>query len=652
MAEGHKTGGFMRSGQQAAASANATEIGYIERKNRQADEPDKKVLKKWVKKRLDSQQEVLIECITGEIYRYLIGNYQPKIRTSDVNTILSEFIPYRSFRDIMEDPKWRNNAKRFKDGFIANLDGFMLVLFSAITLEENDLSDMNYGLATRRGGVDVQKKLRQTENGDMEIDEPPEPDNRRPGILWGHYPAPPEPVVPTEDAEYYGFIKIDHGQTINSMRIAESATWESKQKHIKFDRKEIAKLGPWSRAEIKYYPPSSDRDQEQVGGVSVDRRRKRDRKTIFTAMKGRTYVIDPYFIDRVLFHFLCGFIDKDYIENLHYQPSTLPLFDGRLLSLFNRDDQCWYKQRPHYARGQQSYASVWNTNYFEKGAMYSDMWDRFEECKYVAIAKIVFTDSKVYEQIARNATDITSLTAKQQEIRNKVRMNIEALYAAISTDLDFCVYCHDNQQTIRETIQGSYQRMSRKTQGEEDSARYAGALRPVGQPVDETRLEAIVKIGGHYSAEPMRKAANDFIVDVYDRIQNTDWKTGVGGGKKIPVKPRNEPGGRLQIVTVPDHVAEMAISCAYYDFSPRYRLFRTLQDLSYFARHANQKRGFFRKDSTQEFYNHVLTGLATIGDNIVDLTNQQKRALRYFSAYYETAGRERFVELTTLEFQL
>ena len=154
MLKGHKVGSFKKSGPQPGKSANETAIGLFLRKNRPHEGESKGVFHKWVKKNLPSQQEVLIECITGEIYRYLIGDYQPKVRTGGSNVILSEFIPYRSVRDIIDKPKYKDSQSKFKEAFIEYLDGFMLVLFSAIVLEENDLSDMNYGLAIAEGGVD------------------------------------------------------------------------------------------------------------------------------------------------------------------------------------------------------------------------------------------------------------------------------------------------------------------------------------------------------------------------------------------------------------------------------------------------------------------------------------------------------------------
>lgn len=620
MAEGHKKGDFIRSGPQAAASANVTEIGYIERKNREANDPEKKVLKKWVKKVLQSEQEVLIECITGEIYRYIIGGYQPKIRTGDENTILSEFIPYRSLRDVLGNPQYKHNAKAFKESFIQNLNGFMLVLFSSIMLEENDLSDMNYGLAINPGGVDIEKEMQESE-----AYKKPDP-KKRGYAIFGRKASSPEPVVCVNDVNYYGFIKIDHGQSLNSMRIATKKS-----------------LG---LAEIKYYPPSTSNNLEEVTGIKIDNRTKKDRSKIWFTK--RKYNIEPYFIDRVLFDFLWGFIDKNYIENLPYQPSTLPLFDGRLLSLFPWRDQVWRKPRPKVAPND----SLWMDIFGKKsGDNYSDIWDRFEESKYFAIAKLVFTHDDLYNAISKNATDIASLNKKQQEIRKKINANIESLYAAINTDLDFCVYCHEKQDDIRKEIKESCYRLA-KNRSDNDSGRYASAIGVIS-PINETRLREITQIGKLFSSESIRVVTNSFISKTYSHIKTNDWKTGgLGvGGKKMGILKRCDKTGKLdkKIVTVPNHVCLMMDSCLFYDITPKYRLFRTLQDLSYLANHANQKIGLYRNKDTQEFYDSVLSDLKIIGnDSEQNLSLGDKKALQFFSGHYKVIGQERFVDLTTL----
>jgi len=102
--------------------------------------------------------------------------------------------------------------------------------------------------------------------------------------------------------------------------------------------------GDTDDAEVRFgtcqiLPPSTSNTIDKTSEIWIDKRKKDDRSMIRTTK--RKYEIEPYFIDRVVFHFLCGFIDRNYIVNLHYKPSTLPLFDGRLLSFFKKDDGIW-----------------------------------------------------------------------------------------------------------------------------------------------------------------------------------------------------------------------------------------------------------------------------------------------------------------------
>ncbi len=140
-------------------------------------------------------------------------------------------------------------------------------------------------------------------------------------------------------AEGYGeFIKIDHGQSLNSMRISDKAV--------------LAKP-VYGTAKIKYYqpPPGSGLDTH-----GLDKRTMKQRQTIWFTV--RKYTISPVFVNRIIIHFLLGFIDEAYINEMTFQPSALPLYDGRLLTFFT--------DMP-------------------------DKYDRCETAKIEAIAKIVFT---------------------------------------------------------------------------------------------------------------------------------------------------------------------------------------------------------------------------------------------------------------------
>ena len=537
----------------------------------------------WFKKPLSSHQEVLIECITGEIYRYIIGPEQSKIRTGkeindkgrEMNLILSEGVKYRSVRDVFDKSQMTPNKKdsreqqdalrekalivrsipAFKRAFVEHVDGFMRVLFASIMMEENDLSDANYGMVITR----------ETENGE----------------------------------EYGNFIKIDHGQTFNSMRIAES--------------------GKYKYATVKCFPPPKNL-LDMAGNLGIDKRTKSNRATmwaapIFRTTKSRTYKIEPYFIDWVIFDFLCGFINKDYIRGLQYEPAILPVFDGRLLSFF----QDYYRQadaRPGVRPSREE----------------RSLWDIFEDAKYAAIAKLIFTNDELYQKIAENATDDTRLPEKQTSIRHKFQQNLDSLSEVMTYDPDFCAYCHRNEELICTSIRESYYRMIHSRGGEE-SARYYQALKDI-HPVAAEKLNTFKRMGARFDQE-FEDMTRIFLQKVGQKIIESQWEVGLFGGTKIRFhelsvgmegmrlkfiagivggklnkyqKPYSaEVTASIREVTVPDHVAQMACSLAVYYKMPTFRVFRTLQDILYLAADANKNRSSTRKASTQQFYDWFRT---------------------------------------------
>jgi hypothetical protein len=514
----------------ATRSANPTKVGLITRKDG--------TKKKWVQKILKSRQEVLVECMTGEMYRYLIGPQQPKIRTGGENEIMSEFTPYRAVRDIIDVSKNRHMAAKYKAAFQADLHGFAKVLFSSIVFEENDLSDQNYGLAITRH-VD----------GDA-------PD--------------------TFDEDYGEFLKIDHGQSLNSMRVSGSLK---------------------KYAEIKYYPPPTQAQIDPYYGI--DKRTKKARSTIwFTARK---YEVTPYFIDRCLLHFLLGAIDKDYILGLNYQPATLPLFDGRLLPFF---------------------------------AGLQGRYDLLEEAKYRAIAAIVFTPIKLFASIGSRAS-YEGMNEKREEILQRVKRNRDALFEAIRTDLDFCVYCAENAELIRQDLQGCLRRMTHKREREDReetlSERYGDLAGR--EPVDDAALNPILKVGKHYAGARMRDEVAALLLALRNTLADHDWKVSGTGGLPIPIRPG-------QTKTLPETASAMALACMRWNYSPRRRLFRTLHDLTYLANVALQKKSAFRTKQTQRGYENLRA-------MILDFCTYTS-AIKYFWKKYEQTKAERFIDLYRL----
>ncbi|SMF93728.1 hypothetical protein SAMN02949497_1017 [Methylomagnum ishizawai] len=535
LGKGHKDfSAFKAREGETTASANPTQLGAIPRKNPLRGGESKK----WVKKTLSSRQEVLIECITGEIYRYLIGPLQPKIRTGDGNNILSEFVPYRSVRDILDRAKHQAKAMAFKEAFIQGQRGFMLVLFSSIMLEENDLSDQNYGLA-----------IPADENGE---------------------------VRESEVETYLEFIKIDHGQSLNSMRIAAA-------KKLSF-------------APVKYFPAPSDADLDERG---IDKRTKDNRKSIYTTK--RKYVLVPEFIDRALTHFLSGYIDKDCIKELNYLPSTLPIFDGRLLSFYDG---------------------------------IHDKYDICEDGKYWAIAKLIFTDDTVYSGIAERASDPGENPALQQRIRDKIIENKRALKEAVAPDPDFFAFCHQNQAAIRLEIQRSLERIVHNRSGE-ISARYEGLSALGGVSPD---FEAAIDIGKNLAAlhadSGFREEADDFFVDIINDIQTRDWSVRGGGYEIQFMKERRKIRKK-----VPDHVADMHISCERYLQTPNYRALRTLLDISCIVHAARRGSSLFRSRETEKFYGDIMERLGSLEGKLSESRNRP--TLRHLVNKYERED-ERF----------
>jgi hypothetical protein len=544
MGQGDKRSGFLfqqtaKKGE-VTKSANPTKIGTIRRK----DGEDKK----WVQKTLSSRQEVLVECITGEIYRYLIGERQPKIRTGGENVILSEFVPYRSIRDVFDVSEHHNNIVRFKEAFLNHLDGFMRVLFSSIFMEENDLSDQNYGLVILKGA-----EIREEEMEDEDF------------------------VNIVKAPEEYGeFIKIDHGQSLNSLRINES--------------------GIRSLAEIKYFPPPGDADIDAQG---LDKRTKKQRETIWFTK--RKYAMDPIFVDRIVLHFLLGFIDRPYIEELKFQPSALPLYDGRLLAFF-------------------------------KG--WPEKTDACEVAKHQAIAKIVFTKDELMRKIGSLASH-QSLPGMRDAIVAKIIANKDAFFRAVRTDPDFCAFCHANKNTIRDEIVQSHQRLIHKRpkldREPAHSERYYQALSAV-DPVDDEKLNAIAAVGQRFTIGDTRSKIEEAIIAIRDIIATHNWNVKGSGGETVKIT-------RTQTKRLPETAVLMFRSLIRYKLSPAARCYRTLTELVYLSYLAQWKSSFWRTTETQQGYVKILSVLTSLAQKhpVVEyiLDKYNKKDTEPLLDYYE-----------------
>lgn len=294
--------------------------------------------KKWVLKKI-SAEEALTEAVTGQIYRYLIGGHQPRTYVVKIDRVAynlaSEFIPFMSFRDALTTVKTTtttDNLKKYKTAFLNDLQGFTAILIASMFLEENDLSDANYGLTT------------------------------------------------TGIGDFGPFIKIDHGQSLNSLRIA---------RHIK----------PLALAPVKCYPPIPD-DNLKDG---FDLRMKEERsesfnKNVFKAINNvvtgnaypttRSYKITRFFFE----HCLSDFFDNKYTEDRLIKginpegtdlffPSTFPLYDYRLKPFINGKSEA------------------------------------LEHFKILSAVKIILTSDKIYNAICDDAAENHLY---KEEVRKKI----------------------------------------------------------------------------------------------------------------------------------------------------------------------------------------------------------------------------------------
>lgn len=502
---------------EATKSANPTKIGTLDRKDG--------TKKKWVLKELKSRSEVLVECVTGEIYRYLIGGRQPKIRVAGPLKVLSEFIPYRAVRDILDVPEHRLKALKFKQQFCVHIDGFMRVLFSSIFMEENDLSDQNYGLAIVGSSEGKTEEIHDEEFGDLvNITE-----------------------SPFED--YGDFIKIDHGQSFNSIRIARAHK-------------------PLSIAEIKFFPPPYDFEIDSEG---LDIRNKKDRETFWFTR--RKYVIEPYFIDRIILHFLSGVIDGNYILNLNYQPSTLPVYDGRLLTILDGIPE---KQQP----------------------------DVCERGKYRAIAKIVFTDNNVYLGLSTYAAHL-EFPDMLSTIMKKIFENKELLFKAIRVDIDFCAFCYREYADIQNDMRNSMKRMTHKSSDpEEESERYGEFA--LTDPVDIKTLNAMQIVGKHFCAVGLEEHVEELIQKIQQTILAHPWRVKGTGGEAVRLS-------KAVTKVFPHIAAEMLRTLKKHIMSPQYRRYRTMRDLIFLSCLAEKKSSFWRAKETQQGYDKIAKLIATLG---------------------------------------
>ncbi len=488
----------------------------------------------WFVKELDSIQEAQVECMTGEIYRYLIGPTVAKIRLSEANTVASEGVNFYSVRDIFENKTKRYDYKNFKKAFCEHLDGFMMVVFSSIFLEENDLSANNYGLVVI-GEQNFGKK------------------------------------------KFGGFTKIDHGQSFNTLRIAEEkrlAGWSIKKKNM-------------DKAPIKYFPPILP-----VPNYDWRSKENKGRKTISIVTGGsRKYEITYAFLDRIVLDFLDSRIDKDYIQSLKYQPSILPFYDNRLLTLLKD--------------------------------MEENVYDEMEVHKYFALGKIIFTSEAAYLHIAKCSTRVDqNVKVFWKRIKNKIKENRSVLSREMRLDPEWFMFCELFHTHIKNDIRNSWDRMLHKTKTNTNvtpglSDRYGTNTSQAINPFDGAAMKDVKRIGKEYLKDDVLECAEEFIKDVKTVIINMDWKVGKGGGKWVEINDNR--------IKVPTAVKEM-YEHILLNKKCQYRFLRCVKSITQTVYTATQRRSKSRHRTTTLAYSTILSMAKKFGKDIRKL-NVSKEAV-------------------------
>ncbi|WP_186644666.1 hypothetical protein [Fluviispira vulneris] len=317
-------------------------VFFIEKKK------ENNISKEIVYKPLNNEQESMIEVITGEIYRYLIGNSQPKTKTAPCFGIISEKVSYFSIRDYYEKGTNQEYIQKFRQDY----KGFVNILISSLFLEENDLHDGNFGFSA---------------DGKL--------------------------------------MKIDHGQSLNTLRIEKS------------------KLNSLSLAEVKYYDEIYYAKHDQHRSYKEKGYRKINLGTL------RKYKITAKFLDEFLLVFLQGKYGINYIKSQEFIPSIFPTYDLRLL------------------------------HFFPFSAQHHDELMKYQ-CE--SIFKIINTPSELYQILANQAVQ-TENKSLHLKILTKILERKFELKIAAENSHSYQAFLHKSMNNLglyRQEMAASWQRMS------------------------------------------------------------------------------------------------------------------------------------------------------------------------------------------------
>lgn len=321
------------------APVGVNKVFFIEKISRKGE------FKERVFKPLEKEQESLIECVTGEIYRYLIGNSQPRTKTGPSQGVIQYLVKYEPIRKFLDNgiPSIEIINKFRKD-----LQGFMYILISSMFLEENDLHEGNFGFG---------------------------PDDK--------------------------LIKIDHGQSLNTLRINEGI---------------FSKL--LSVAQIKYYDKETYSEKEYSQGYKEYR----------SKISGRNvrYCIDENYLENFMDIFLKGSYNKDVIKNSPFRPSAFPLYDKRMLIFFKSEDLSILKEYQWSI----IYKIINTETYFYKKIIYNSSERNNENLKNKIFLK--FNERvNLFKKISLNTDGYKNFILDKEKVNkcnNEIKNSLERMY--------------------------------------------------------------------------------------------------------------------------------------------------------------------------------------------------------------------------------
>ncbi|HCY85820.1 MAG TPA: hypothetical protein DHV36_11860, partial [Desulfobacteraceae bacterium] len=236
----------------------------------------------------------------------------------------------------------------------------------------------------------------------------------------------------------------------------------------------------------------------------TDWRTKNDRSRIRVGAGKRKYHLSHSFLDRIVIDFMDGSIDGAYIKKLRFQPSILPFYDGRLLTIL-------------------------------KGLDPDTAYVKMEMAKYWAVSQILFTSEDAYLYIATNAVERNErVRGICDRVLEKIRKNRDTLKEEMVQDQDWLRFCAVFDYYIKERITAAWHLMIHKKDGRRYSDRYGGG-RTI-DPIDRESLREAKRLGDEY--QKVLQLTDTYLTELRDTIESYAWMTKRGGGTTITMKGR------------------------------------------------------------------------------------------------------------------